>query len=377
MTRDELTTKLEQLVTQARAMVDGDESIEAIERITQEIEQTRAKLDQLDKLEAALQLAYKVEPRKSAPARDAQASTLRTLDDVAAAIVQSADFRNLLQSRKGRWVAQTVTIPTPTYEYSNVAPALTPSASLVGTLVSVGTRANAISVYARETTTSVKGSAAAVSKGSAKPTTTQTYESVQSVAQTLAHLLKLSEQDLQDIPGLQTVIQQRGLRQLLAAEEDQVVNGDGTAPDLTGLLTVTGTTSSTQGTDTLVDAIIKGIATLAGNGGVPSAIAVSYSTWAALQTAKDSTGAYLLPASVAAGIGNVRGVPLVASPFVPTNKVIIGDNRQATLWRVGGLAIEVDRTGDDFASNLVTLRIEERCALDVYQPRGFHIVTLA
>ncbi len=68
---------------------------------------------------------------------------------------------------------------------------------------------------------------------------------------------------------------------------------------------------------------------------------------------------------------------MVASPHIANNKVIVGDSRYATLWRVGGVAIEVDREGSDFASNLVTMRIEERAALDVYRPEAYHVLTLA
>lgn len=384
MTRKELESKLTSLIEQARSMVESAESVEAIEAIKQEIAQTKQSLDAIAELERTISAVQEWTTTQMQPisASWTQSSTQdyaqpQTLDDVARYIVQHRDFRSIIEQGRGRFVAQNVTIPTPTYTYTSVTSTPQPSASVVGTLVQVGTRANAVTLYARETTTSLKGSAAAVGKGASKPTTTQTYTSVQSVAQTIAHLLRLSEQDLGDIAGLQQVVQQRGLQQLLATEEDQVLNGDGNAPNITGLLSVAGTTSSSQGTDTLLDAIIKALAANASNGAVPSAIVCSYATWSDLQTVKDTTGGYLLPASITVGVTNVRGVPLIASAVCPDNKVIIGDNRYATLWRVGGIAIEVGRNADDFASNMVTMRIEERIALDVYAPRAYHILTLA
>ncbi len=293
MTKQDLQSKLNQLIEQARSMVESCDSVESIDKITKEIAQTRAELDSLEQLEKEVEQAQKV-TQKSQPTQLADRPQTRMVAGLQA-VLEDPQFRAILQSRKGRYVAQAVTIPTPTYTYESVANYLTPRPSAVGTLVSTGTRAQAITVYAQETTTSVKGSAAPVSKGGTKPVTSLTYQAVQSTAQIIAHLFKLSEQDLDDINGLQTIIQQRGLDMLAQVEEDQVINGTGTAPALLGLLNVSGVGTSTQGTDTLIDAIIKAITSVASKGAVPSAIVCSYATWGTLQTAKDSNGQYLLP----------------------------------------------------------------------------------
>ncbi|GIV52007.1 MAG: phage capsid protein [Candidatus Kapaibacterium sp.] len=360
MKKQELQTKLDELIKQAREMVDTGADVDAIERVRQDITATKAKLGALEEAERAMKQAT-------------QSSTGNTLLDA----LQSDDARLVLQSRKGRFMIQNVSIPTPTWGYAGVWNTVQPTPSVVGTLVQSASRAQAITIYARETTTSGKGAAAPTAKGDTKPATTVTYASVQSVAQTIAHILKLSESDLADVAGLAQTVQQRGLQQLSAAVEDQVLNGNGTAPNLLGLLATTGVGTSTQGTDTVLDAIIKSIGMLASKGAAPTAIVCSYSTWALLQTAKDANGQYIMPANAQVGIANVRGVPLVASAYCPDNKVVLGNNRYATLWTVGGVAVEVDRADDDFVRNMVTMRIETRCALDVYRPEAFHVLTLA
>lgn len=362
MTKYELQSKLDELVKQARELVESGADVDVLERARKDIAATKAKLDVLEEAERAVQQSQ--EQSQNTPQSFVQA-------------LQSDEARMVLQSRKGRFLlTQTVTIPTPTWGYDGVWNTVQPTPSVIGTLVQSGSRAQAITVYARETTASGKGAAAPVAKGDAKPTTTVTYVNVQSVAQTIAHVLKLSETDLADITGLAQTVQQRGLQQLWSAIEDQVINGNGTAPNLLGLLATTGVGTSTQGTDTVLDAIIKAIGLLASKGAKPTAIVCSYSTWSLLQTAKDANGQYIMPANAQVGIGNVRGVPLIASPFIADNKVLVGDNRFATLWTVGGVAVEVDRADDDFVRNLVTMRIETRCALNVYRPEAFHVLTL-
>ena len=331
------------------------------------LNELRNKYDDLKQIEELAQIQQETDNRTITQGNKPQKSIVE-------AIIESDAFKQALATRGMRpYVVQNVTIPTPTYNYTTLSPALVPTSQLVGTLVSVGTRQTANTLYARETTTSLKGSAAPRSKGAPKPTTNITYESVQSIAQSIAHLVKVAEEDLNDIAALRQTIEQRGINQILATEEDQVVNGNGTAPNLLGILNTTGVVTATQGTDTLIDAIVKLIGTLEGNGANVTTIAVNPSKWADLVLAKDTTGAYL---NVVVD-DRLFGVPIVRSPFVANNKVVVGDNRYATLWRVQGVTVAVGTEGDDFARNLVSIRIEERAALDVYRPQAYGVLTLA
>jgi hypothetical protein len=40
------------------------------------------------------------------------------------------------------------------------------------------------------------------------------------------------------------------------------------------------------------------------------------------------------------------------------------------------VTVAVGTEGDDFARNLVSIRIEERAALDVYRPQAYGVLTL-
>lgn len=394
MTLQEINERMKALVEQARNLPD-DASEAEIKQLTEQLEQLQAKREYLVKLsEHEARLAQYTSTQTQMQQHSAPSSTpavqhtyarstgMLTLADVARAIVTSSEFAEALRLRNNKpFVLQGVTIPTPTYSYDRIVSALQPTSSIAGTLVQVGVRNNAVTTYARETTTSYKGAAAPRSKGDAKAESNITYTQVTSVAESIAHLIKVNEEDLQDTQGLQQTLQQRGLAMLLAAEEDQVLNGNGTSPNLTGILSTTGVVTATQSTNTLIDAIVKLIASVEGQGAAVSAIAMNPATWAALVTAKDSAGQYLGLLDVTSGAsGTLAGYPIVRTPFLSGGtggKVVVGDNRYATLWRVGGINVAVGYDGDDFSRNRVTIRIETRSALDVYRPQAYGVLTLA
>jgi HK97 family phage major capsid protein len=394
MTLNEINERMKALLEQARALPD-DASESEIKSITEQLEQLQSKKEYLIKLDAhEARLAQytstqsqPVQPRTqtSTPAvqhTHAQSTGMVTLADVARAIVQSEAFAEALRLRNNKpFILQGVTIPTPTYSYDRVVSALQPTSSIAGTLVQVGARNLAVTTYARETTTSYAGAAAPRSKGAAKPETNITYTQVTSVAESIAHLIKVNEEDLADVQGLQQTLQQRGLAMLLAAEENQVLNGDGTSPNLTGILSTSGVVTAAQGADTLADAIVKLIAQVEAQGATVSAVAMNPATWSALVTAKDTTGQYLGLLDLASGVsGTIAGYPIVRTPYLGAGtggKIVVGDNRYATLWRVGGIGVAVGYDGDDFSRNRVTIRIETRSALDVYRPQAYGVLTLA
>jgi HK97 family phage major capsid protein len=378
MTLNDLHQEYTKLIAQMREAIDSNASEDTVANIKQELERTAKRIAQYRELEELAKAVPQREHQEQASAPAPQ-PTKHAARNVAELILQDAGVRQMIEQRQvgAKYIVQAVTIPTPVYTYETAANYVTPRPSVVGTLVSVGNRTNAITTYAQESTNSLKGSAATRVKGTAKPETNLTYTSKQSVAQIIAHYLKVSEQDLGDIQGLQTILQQRGIDMLAQAEEDQVINGNGTAPNLEGLLTVTGTQTYTKaGSESVLDALIVGAAKVATQGAQPSAVVVSLSTWASLMTLKGTDGQYIVPVTSAFGATTVRGLPIVASPWIADNKAIAGDSRYATLWRVGGIAVELARDGNDFTSNMYTLRIEERAALDVYRPEAFCVITL-
>lgn len=216
-------------------------------------------------------------------------------------------------------------------------------------------------------------SAAPVAQGGAKPESDITFEPYNVSIETVAHWIKVSNQLLADAPAIAAYIDTRlrdGLGQIVEA---QLVNGNGSTPNLSGL-TDSGNYVAYSATsdDLLVDAINRAkYALWAATGVAPDTVFVNPADWGAMERTREGagTGMYLygLP-GMGAGV-NPFGVRVVLTNNVASGKFIIGAVRQAAVLYVRqGAVVEMGYINDDFTKNLVTIRAEERLGLGVERP---------
>lgn len=78
--------------------------------------------------------------------------------------------------------------------------------------------------------------AAMVAEGAQKPYSDGTWETVQAPVRTLAHLMKVSRQAMDDAPALMSIIDAEMRYGLADAEDAQMLAGNGTGQNLTGIL---------------------------------------------------------------------------------------------------------------------------------------------
>ena len=187
---------------------------------------------------------------------------------------------------------------------------------------------------------------------------------------TVAHWLKVSNQLLADAPAIVAYIETR-LRDGLAQRIDlQLLNGDGNAPNISGLTDAGNFTAYTAtAADLLTDAINRAKYALWALGHVPDAVIVNPADWGAMERKKETTGDYLygMP-GMAAGV-NPFGVRVVLSSNMAAGSFWIGaTNTAAVLYARSGAIIEMGYVNADFTNNLVTIRAEERLGLGVEKP---------
>jgi len=217
-------------------------------------------------------------------------------------------------------------------------------------------------------------SASGVTQAAAKPESDITFEQYNVPVQTVAHWIKVSNQLLADAPAIASYINTR-LRDGLAQEVDkQLLNGNGTSPNLSGL-TDTGnfTAYSAVSDDLLVDAINRAKYQLWAIGRAPDTVIVNPADWGAMERTREGTGTgmylYGLPGQFA-GV-NPFGVRVVMSNNMAQGKFLIGQlNGSAMVYNREGSTVEMGYINDDFTKNLVTIRAEERLGLGVDRPSG-------
>lgn len=108
--------------------------------------------------------------------------------------------------------------------------------------------------------TTASAQAATVAEGAAKPEATIVASNVEAPTRKIAVFLPVNEEVVDD-GGAQFVSALTAdlIRDLISTENEQLLAGSGTAPDLRGILNTTGIQTRARGTDSNLDAIIKGV----------------------------------------------------------------------------------------------------------------------
>ena len=248
-------------------------------------------------------------------------------------------------------------------------------------LTSVPTSANAID-WIREG--AFTNAAAEVTEGLIKPESSLTLTPGTMPVSTVAHWIKITRQLAMDNAALAAYINRRMIYGVNLRVENQLVSGNGAAPNLNGLtntgnftphgytaasLTALGL-SPTKG----FDLIGKMMGDAAFADYPADVVLLNTIDWWTMRLQKDTQGRYLLgdPGSVVAP--SLFGRPVVASNAMVVGKVWVGSLSQAaTLHNREGIAIELSsEDGDNFKMNLITIRAERRMALTVEKPLAAH-----
>ncbi len=219
-------------------------------------------------------------------------------------------------------------------------------------------------------------SAGEVSQGASKAESDLTFTNYDVNIRTVAHWIKVSNQLLADAPAVAAYIDVR-LRDGLAQRIDyQLLRGNGTSPNLSGLTDSGNFTAFTADSGAnLVESINKAKYAMWASGNAPDTVIVNPADWGAMEIAREGagTGAYLYGAPGTNAGMSPFGVNVVLSAHMPTGYFLIAQMRTAaTVFNRSGAVIEMGYVNDDFTKNLVTIRAEERLALACDRPAGIY-----
>lgn len=234
------------------------------------------------------------------------------------------------------------------------------------------------------TETPVQGDFAAVAELGLKPQLSMGYTPVTEGLAKIAGRIKESDEFVEDLGFLASVTNGRLLRKLAQAEENQLVNGSGTAPQLRGLLNRSGVQTLAAGTTVMGNAenLFRAAMSVQNvTGLVADGIVVNPADYERIRLSKDGNGQYFGGGPFAGqyGVGGLAmtpplwGIPTVVSSAVAAGTALVGAfGTAAMLFRKGGVRVEVANTNeDDFNYNRITIRAEERLGLAVYMPQAF------
>jgi HK97 family phage major capsid protein len=215
----------------------------------------------------------------------------------------------------------------------------------------------------------------------AKPQSSMVFEGHQAPVRTIAHWEAAHRNVLADEPQLRSIIDNELMYGLRLQEDSQILNGDGTGENLTGVLQTSGiqnyawsSGATTPVLDTKADAIRRA-ATLSFLAYYePSGVVLHPNDWEDIELTKDANGQYLVAVSVAlGGEPKVWRLPVVETPAIPEGTALVGAfGTGAQLYDREQASIRIsEQHSDFFVRNAIVVLAEQRLALAVKRPESF------
>lgn len=225
--------------------------------------------------------------------------------------------------------------------------------------------------YAKEL--AFTNSAAETAEGDTKPQSSLTYTLVNAPIRTIAHWLKVSKQVLEDSAQLQSHIDSRLRYGARLRYEQQIVAGNGTNQNISGMTDGGNYTAFVAESDeNILDGINRMIEECRIAEYEPDIIMLNPRDWHEIERTKVGTGdaRYVIgdPSSVLSPV--LWGKPVIVSNSIPENSGLVGAVRLAyQVWNRSGVVVEMFEQDDtNVQKNLITVRAELRGTLATYLP---------
>lgn len=218
---------------------------------------------------------------------------------------------------------------------------------------------------------------ASTSAGGYKPEGSWAFAVETAVVKTIAEWVPVTKRALADVAQLEGLINDELRADILEAEEDEILNGDGTGEHFTGINETNGIQTQAFSTD-LFETLRKAVTKVRTVGRVnPTALVLNPADAELIDLAKDGENRYYYGGPQSIGQRTIWGVPVVESESQPEHSALMGDFSKAVLWdREQTTVTMTDSHSDFFVRNLVALLAEERLAFGVTRPTAFVSIDL-
>ena len=270
--------------------------------------------------------------------------------------------------------------------YQQVIPAIEPDPNPVLDLVDSINTDQTTYYYLRETATN---NAAEKAEGTAAPEDAFSYSAITAPVAKFITTLPITAELLEDQAGARAYFDGRLANHVLQRLEKQFIGGNGTAPNIQGVLGTTGV-NQVQYTSTAfpanvggkLRAILEGIKDIEENGKLfPDAMVMSPGAYEALAGQVDGNNNFMLGAAAQAGSPTIWGVPVVKSSQIGT---AVSQNADVLIGKFGGglaanhvfrrgmeLQISDSAADGDFGKDILTVKASLRYASAIYKPQAF------
>lgn len=207
----------------------------------------------------------------------------------------------------------------------------------------------------------------------------------------IATWVPISDNIADDLPGLESLIQNRLLDFLSQDEDDALLNGDGVAPNLKGIYNTSGIQVADNtyfGANPVNDAgmsnedynrLLAAMELVRLNGyATADFVIISPVAKQYLLTATNAQRDYYGGGPFVTGrVPLIWGVPIIESDKTDDDIALVGDGRMAEVRDRQQGTIDIGWIDDQFVRDMKTIRAKERLAFPVYRPAAFVETELA
>lgn len=192
--------------------------------------------------------------------------------------------------------------------------------------------------------------------------------------------MRITEEMLADTPQLSSYLSARVPGKILSIEDNEILNGDGSSPNLDGLFTdgtAFDTTSggafyqSVEGANEY-DVLVAACNQLSLLNYQGDSIILNPTDLHKIILLKSTANEYLRQQIFSGLQPTILGIPVTTNTAVTAGKFLVGNLAQATqLWIRENLSVEFSRDDStNFRDGFVTVRVQERVALTNYLPNA-------
>lgn len=258
-------------------------------------------------------------------------------------------------------------------------PEIIPSAQsriTVSDLMGAGTTDGNTLTYYEETT--FTNAAVETAEGVAKPESTLDFTERTDNVRKIATWVPITDEALNDNRQLRSYVEGRLLFMVRQREEQQLLIGDGTAPNISGILDRSGIQTQAKGSDPVPDAFFKAFVKVQVTGDAdPDGFVIHPNDWQDVRLLRTIDGIYIFGAPNDEVQVRMWGYPGRVTTGITEGTGLVGAFKTySQVFRREGLRVVASTEhASYFIENKVALLAETRLALAVYRPAAFAQVT--
>lgn len=193
----------------------------------------------------------------------------------------------------------------------------------------------------------------------------------------IAVYIPITDELMEDAPQAESYVNNRLGFMVRQRLDSQLIVGDGTGDNLTGIISAAGVQTQAVGADSEADAAHKAMTKVQAVGFADADNYILHpNNWQKIRLVKTSTGEYIYGAPWEAGRGTLWGLPVLPTTAITSGTGLVGGFAPwCQYFTKKDLTISVGFINDQFIKGQLCIRAELRGAFPIYRPSAFCKIT--